>query len=489
MRLKLDLARNDGKPIDSVESQTLDRRAMTIGRGPENDWVLDDPERHLSKHHCTVEFRDGQYVLVDTSTNGVFLNQAPQRLERNRAVVLADGDVFGAGVYEIAVRVLDDAPLAAVAEVSDPNDPFADLPPPYEDPVERKQQVRPTDSFDSPDGFVKTLDAPDAGLVDDRDPFDLGGPASARQDVIGDDFDFSADPADPAPGAGSGGSGGGAREMIPDDDDLIGPGYETGAERDVMEGHSVADHLRTEQDYFNPPEVAETIPDDWGAEFGSGAAPAEPLAAASQESPAAPSPPAAAPAAHGPGDAALARAFLAGAGMEGLEVTDRELEQLMRTVGATFRQMVEGMREVLMTRASIKSEFRIDKTMLRAKENNPLKFSTSGEEAMKTLLHKPAAGYMPAERAVQEGFEDIRAHQLAVMAGLQVALTALLKRFDPETLAERLEKNSLLSSKKAQYWDLFTELYQEIAREAEDDFQNLFGREFSRAYEEQVKKL
>jgi type VI secretion system FHA domain protein len=245
----------------------------------------------------------------------------------------------------------------------------------------------------------------------------------------------------------------------------------------------------TEKDYFKSPQVAETIPEDWSTEFGAGAAPAGSPPAAPQGAAGAPSHPAAAPVAFGPSDIASARAFLAGAGMEGLDVTDQELEQLMRTVGATFRQMVEGMREVLMTRTSIKSEFRIDQTMLKAKENNPLKFSTSGEEAMKALLHKPAAGYMPAERAVQEGFEDIRAHQLAVMAGLQVALTALLKRFDPETLAKRLEKSSLLSSKKAQYWDLFTKLYQEIAREAEDDFQSLFGREFSRAYKEQVKKL
>jgi type VI secretion system FHA domain protein len=489
MRLKLDLSRNDGQPITSLESQTLDRRGITIGRAPDNDWILEDPGRHVSKHHCTIEYRDGEYVLMDTSTNGVFLNRAAERLERNRAVALADGDILGSGVYEIAVRMLDDEPLAVTEEASDRNDPFADLPPPYEDPVEQKQQVRPTDSFESPDSFVKTLDAPDAGLVDDRDTVRLGGPASTRQDIIGDEFEPFADPADVAHGSGTDGLGRGARELIPDDDDLIGSGYETGAEHDVMEGHSVADHVPTEKDYFKPPQVAETIPEDWSTEFGAGAAPAGSPPAAPQGAAGAPSHPAAAPVAFGPSDIASARAFLAGAGMEGLDVTDQELEQLMRTVGATFRQMVEGMREVLMTRTSIKSEFRIDQTMLKAKENNPLKFSTSGEEAMKALLHKPAAGYMPAERAVQEGFEDIRAHQLAVMAGLQVALTALLKRFDPETLAKRLEKSSLLSSKKAQYWDLFTKLYQEIAREAEDDFQSLFGREFSRAYKEQVKKL
>ena len=502
MRLKLDLTRNDGEPVKSVAVQTLDRRGMTIGRGANNDWTLEDPDRHMSKNHCVIEYRDGQYLLTDTSTNGVFLNRSPERLLRDSAVLLSDGDVLGVGVYEIAVQYLADDPLAAEAD-----DPFAGLPPPYEDPVEQKKKIDLADTYESPDEFVKTLDAPDAGLVDDEDPFGLAGPAPSPRGTIDDGLDpFAGPPTGAVPGA----VGGGARDLIPDDADLIGPGYETGAEHDLMEGHSVADHVRREQDYFRPPQAEQAIPDDWeAATGGAGLAPQAPppgAAAAAQPTPpgaaaaAQPTPPGAAAAAQpppppsaqqasGPGDLALVRAFLAGAGMKGLDVSDRELEELMRTVGATFRQMVEGMREVLMTRSSIKSEFRIDQTMLKAKENNPLKFSTSGEEAMKALLQKPMPGYLPAERAVQEGFEDIRAHQIAVMAGLQVALTALLKRFDPETLAKRLEKNSLLGSKKARYWDVFTELYEEIAREAEDDFQSLFGREFSRAYTDQVKKL
>ncbi len=480
MRLKLDLTRNDGEPVENVAVQTLDRHGMTIGRGANNDWTLDDPDRHMSKNHCVIEYRDGQYLLTDTSTNGVFLNRSPERLLRDSAVLLSDGDVLGVGIYEIAVQYLADDPLAAGAD-----DPFAGLPPPYEDPVERKKQIDLADTYESPDEFVKTLDAPDAGLVDDADPFGLAGPAPLPRGATGDDLDpFAGPPTGAVPGA----VGGGARDLIPDDSDLIGPGYETGAEHDLMEGHSVADHVRTEQDYFRPPQAEQAIPDDWEATTGgAGVAPRAPPPGAPAA--AQPPPPPSAPQASGPGDLALARAFLAGAGMKGLDVSDRELEELMRTVGATFRQMVEGMREVLMTRSSIKSEFRIDQTMLKAKENNPLKFSTSGEEAMKALLQKPMPGYLPAERAVQEGFEDIRAHQIAVMAGLQVALTALLKRFDPETLAKRLEKSSLLGSKKARYWDLFTELYGEIAREAEDDFQSLFGREFSRAYTDQVKKL
>jgi predicted component of type VI protein secretion system len=78
------------------------------------------------------------------------------------------------------------------------------------------------------------------------------------------------------------------------------------------------------------------------------------------------------------------------------------------------------------------------------------------------------------------------------MAGMQTGLLALLKRFDPATLEKRLQKNVLdilPSSRKARFWEMFCATYKDIAREAEDDFQALFGREFARAYTAQINKL
>ena len=43
--------------------------------------------------------------------------------------------------------------------------------------------------------------------------------------------------------------------------------------------------------------------------------------------------------------------------------------------------------------------------------------------------------------------------------------------------------------RKARLWELFSELFAEISREAEDDFEALFGREFVRAYEQQISRL
>jgi type VI secretion system protein len=95
--------------------------------------------------------------------------------------------------------------------------------------------------------------------------------------------------------------------------------------------------------------------------------------------------------------------------------------------------------------------------------------------------------------AVREAFDDIKAHQVAFIAGMQKSLMHMLQRFDPKVLEERISKKSglggLLGSKKAKHWDAFTLLYETMTSEAEDDFEDLFGREFARAYEEQVQKL
>ena len=155
--------------------------------------------------------------------------------------------------------------------------------------------------------------------------------------------------------------------------------------------------------------------------------------------------------------------------------------------------MVEGLREVLMSRAAVKNEFRVEQTMLRARDNNALKFSVTAEDAAAALLQPGKPGYKPPLDATREAFSDLRSHEMAVMAGVQTALIGLLHRFDPDALEKRLQPNLLgnlvPAARKARTWELFCTTYKDIAREAEDDFQSAFGREFARAYAAQARKL
>jgi predicted component of type VI protein secretion system len=70
----------------------------------------------------------------------------------------------------------------------------------------------------------------------------------------------------------------------------------------------------------------------------------------------------------------------------------------------------------------------------------------------------------------------------------------MLARFDPNRLQEdfdrQIRKGSILGAPaKLRYWDLYRDKYGELVKDADSGFRNLFGEEFTKAYEEQLKRL
>ena len=59
----------------------LRERKLQIGRGRDNDIVLEDPEKGVSRTHAELRFENGRYIVVDLqSQNGTWVNG--QRVER-----------------------------------------------------------------------------------------------------------------------------------------------------------------------------------------------------------------------------------------------------------------------------------------------------------------------------------------------------------------------------------------------------------------------
>ena len=79
-----------------------------IGRASDNDWVLPDPHRFLSGYHALVEYHGGRWTLTDTSSNGVFVNEALRPLGHNTPHTLRNGDRIRMGEYDIGVSVTAD---------------------------------------------------------------------------------------------------------------------------------------------------------------------------------------------------------------------------------------------------------------------------------------------------------------------------------------------------------------------------------------------
>ncbi len=186
-------------------------------------------------------------------------------------------------------------------------------------------------------------------------------------------------------------------------------------------------------------------------------------------------------------------AFLSGAGLTD-QVGANLGPQHMELVGSLFREALQGTLDLLAARTIAKRELHADGTMLQSRDNNPLKFSPSVEVAFAHLLGPTPPGFMAPVPALRDAFDDLRAHQIAVLAGMRAALNAVMKRFDPQELEVRLTRRStwdalLPAARKAKLWDLFAESYDEIHRETEDDFDALFGRAFLDAYAAQLAQL
>lgn len=103
--------------VTSKNKSLLGRRATvefvacggTIGRNPDNDWVLPDPNRYISGRHALIDFQGGAYYLVDTSRNGVYVNAAEAPVGRGHPQRLFDGDVLRLGDFDILCRITEDA--------------------------------------------------------------------------------------------------------------------------------------------------------------------------------------------------------------------------------------------------------------------------------------------------------------------------------------------------------------------------------------------
>jgi type VI secretion system protein len=516
--------------VPSEGSRVLYRTNVTIGRHEINDWVLPDPDRYLSGRHCVITYRDGEYWITDTSTNGVFVNGAPNAVGRGSSLPLRDGDSFKIGDYEIRVKVAPDldepAPTGRAAPQRDPADPFAQVlaadGPSVNDADPFGLGHGPAGSFAGASSNPMPRSIASAISLDDDPLFAPIPPGNEAWDRRLPDSRFATDPGslgfqddDSPPSTGPLSADAiGPRLAAPYPaaypDHLPAPNQALPPPRPLW-GSSPNTRQREEPEPAAiPGEPMPRLPDPPPVELGSppriNADPPPPWSALEtpvdrEPSEATPATAGAQPHASKPPDRhaagsslAASAAFLKAAGIEIGSLSDVDAIELMRTAGACFREMTDGLRQLLAARSALKNELRVDRTVIGAANNNPVKFSTGIEDTLVALLRPPVRGYMPGVEAVREAFHDVKAHELATMSGVQAALRAVLRRFDPANLKQRLDQHPTLASilpgaRQSRYWAAYEQLYREVASDAENSFDGLYGREFVRAYEAQVKKL
>jgi type VI secretion system protein len=105
MALRLRVVSEHSTRLGQLATKVFGVHGGTIGRSTDNEWILPDPERYLSGKHARVDFRAGAYILVDTSSNGTYVNGAQVPLGKYHDYSLKDGDYVRLGEYELLVSI------------------------------------------------------------------------------------------------------------------------------------------------------------------------------------------------------------------------------------------------------------------------------------------------------------------------------------------------------------------------------------------------
>ena len=184
-------------------------------------------------------------------------------------------------------------------------------------------------------------------------------------------------------------------------------------------------------------------------------------------------------------NSSLCTAFSQGAGLDEQLLIATKASDTLRHIGQMFRKLVSGMMSMLKSRTELKNMFRVCQTYIQTQDNNVLKFASSTNEALSHLITNDETGFKDSLMAIDEGFEDIMQHQIAMQAAIQISLQATLKKFDPQLINQKFEENLLLQ-KKSKCWETYLNDYPQLKEHALDDF---FGETFSKAYEQKITEL
>lgn len=536
-------------------ARRFDHLGGTIGRAAGNDLELPDTSKYISRNHSKIDYLDGHFVLTDMGSNPTWVNDAPVGL--GKSVRLRDGDVLLIGDYVLTAEVDEAAPPAvpvfqpetseALPFQAQPATPGAPAPghgsEEWHDTLAGARILDATGSFDpivapSPDdplglniqhgdrGRSANLPAsafrgseadhvapqfvPMPGVLIPASAAGVpaqAAPVAAPVALIPDDFDplaafvpprvavAPAGGADYAPAAAAAAPAvapafahtpapapAQALPPAPAPAPAPGPGPAFDPGHAAVQAHALQETVAVRAqapDYVAPAEQ-------------SPVAPATHTPVAHTPAPAAASAPATAGAPQG-ADVQVLQALLRGLGVPDITPA-RAPAETAELVGAMLREAVSGTMAVLLARAMTKRETRLEVTVLGAHANNPLKFFPDAETALMQMLTGTGGGYMPPVKAIGTAFDDLKSHELAVIAGMQAALAGVLARFDPARIETAMEPGGVMdkmmgASRKARMWDRMVEQYGTIAREADDDFQRLFGDKFAAAYEEQIGRL
>ena len=482
MPLILKIISYNNQPYAERQDVSISEQDASIGRSDTNTLVLLDEEKIISRRHATISFKNQHYTLTDNSLAGTFINDDIEPIN-NASVQLVDGMQIRIGKYVVAISIEE---KASFVNSSIPENPFAD------DGIIRAQGEgnalldTPVNDF-SPGFLTEDPSLNEAGNLL------TGSEGNLLNQVIPESPFADNNLLDSSAAIGKPKDNGLMSENISSLNDSYIPvdpmqSNPQAAQEEIPEGFNFEDFFKQDSDVSTPVSSPQVVqPEESSLDLNTPATEStvkipidcvvdafeQPLVTATTSQ------------ACVSEEGQLLKAFLQGAKITNKDVDFNNPVEKMTRIGTMFRQFVESTVNVMRSRAEFKSLFRVSVTTIKKADNNPLKFSVTTEEAIKHLINDGQGGFKGSVESIDEGFNDLLNHQLAMQAGIQASLTEILKQFDPAAIEKQFSEGLVLQ-KKSKCWEKYTQVHEGLSETAVDDF---FGDVFSDAYEQQMRVL
>jgi type VI secretion system protein len=413
----------------------------TIGRSADNDWVLPDPQRYVSAHHARISQVNGQYILEDLSTNGVFVNDDERPLAKQGGpYMLQNGDLLRLGDYQVVVS-FDAAPLAAsaaavaAAAVSGATARAA---------TTANGATATTGGTDQVPTHIDVLES-----IGRASQTDLGAQLNLNDLLMTE------------------------AEMESPSGSRFRPVNAYGQTVPAPRAPSVAPTLPAPAP---PPSPA---PTQTSAEEAAVARRIERLSrAAAKARDARTTGPALYDVQSG------LQAFCRGAGIDAEKLPPDAQTRLMHLVGQLMREALVGLKDLERTRHEMHNRFRV---VLETDPNDPRPSleRASIEELLIQILAQHESRRIDAVQWLRETLGAAKQHEQATTTALRAAFVDFVGRFDPEELVARFQRarrSKLIGNAESQYWALFVDFYRNLTEMPADHLPHSFVEAFAQAY-------
>jgi len=513
----------------------------SIGRSADCDWTLQDIDRYISSKHLVISFKNKKFVLIDVSSNGVFINNATTALGRNNEHVLQHSDSITIGKFCIQVESMeiqdnpehlsdsssDDSGLLGLVMGGDADalshetsEPLLKIPEnaQYSPPQQKDEGLGLSEILSgsaNPPITKNSSAATEKASSFDANSFNVGSnepppfvkPQQPSTSLTASQHYVANDTSIPEDWELSGIMPAIADYKAPTDNNDVTPSTPVYVAPPVPESVQASGSQETKsvtpEPILTESMIAEpsliNIPEP---EVGN-----VPEASAPQ--------PEAASVAQVRADTSTATENKQ-SNVETSDVSlnkqeDVFLNSLYKKLGLPKEYMstldpdtfaddivtillstTKGLMSLLNSRTAFKQESRLSLTSVQPRSNNPIKFSIDPVDTLEMLLLKKKKGYMSAKDSYEEAVNDIQLHQMAFLSGLQATLTGVLGQLEPEAIETQVNdsgRSFMGLNSGAKCWQLYKEKQQVMTKTVTENLNEVLSSYFSEAYQAEINRF